>query len=172
MAVVADAAAGVRAAGRGATIIQLRRPGDPGGGLEAEMVVLLQATRLPVLVGGRADVALATGAAGVHLPEQDLPVVAARRLLGPERLVGRSVHSVAAAESAEAEGADYVLFGAVFPSPGHEQVAGLEELARVAAAVRIPVLAVGGVSGERVEACRRAGAAGFAAIRYFQGPPP
>jgi len=106
----------------------------------------------------------------VHLPERDLPVAGARRLLGPDRLVGRSVHSVDAAVRAEAEGADYVVFGSVFASASHpgQEVAGLAALERVAAAVRIPVLAIGGVGADRVAACLAAGAAGFAAIRYFE----
>jgi thiamine monophosphate synthase len=79
------------------------------------------------------------------------------------------VHSPDAAIAAEAEGADYVLFGSVFASGSHpgRPAAGLEALRRVVAAVRIPVLAIGGVDGERAAACRTAGAAGFAAIGYF-----
>ncbi len=80
------------------------------------------------------------------------------------------MHSAAAALQAEAEGADYLVFGSVFASATHpgQPAAGLEALQRVARAVRIPVLAIGGVDAERVAACLAAGAAGFAAIRYFQ----
>ncbi|HYW22718.1 MAG TPA: thiamine phosphate synthase [Terriglobales bacterium] len=171
MAIVRDAAAGLRAMDRGATLLQLRDPGATGRALEREACRLVREAAVPVLVSARADLALAADAAGVHLPERDLPIAGARRLLGPDRLLGRSVHSVEAAVRAEADGADYVVFGSVFASASHpgQAVAGLGALQRVAAAVRIPVLAIGGVDADRVEACLAAGAAGFAAIRYFEG---
>jgi thiamine-phosphate pyrophosphorylase len=171
MAIVRDAAAGLRAVVHGATLLQLRDPAATGRALEREACRLVVESAVPVVVSARADLALAAGAAGVHLPELDLPVAAARRLLGPDRLVGRSVHSVDAAVQAEGQGADYVVFGSVFASPSHpgRAMAGLAALERVAAAVRIPVLAIGGVDAGRVEACLAAGAAGFAAIRYFEG---
>lgn len=169
MAIVEDAAAGMRATGRGATILQLRLPGAAGGRLEREAQDLVARSAIPVLVNDRCDVALAAGAAGVHLPESGLPVAAARRLLGAGRLVGRSVHSLEAARAAQAEGADYVLWGPVFATPTHpgRPPLGLEALRRLCAAVNLPVLAVGGVTGERARECREAGAAGFAGIREF-----
>ena len=171
MAVVRDATAGLGAQDRGATVLQLRDPNATARALEGEACRLVAEAAVPVVVSARADLALAAGAAGVHLPERDLPVAGARRVLGPDRLVGRSVHSVAAAVLAEAEGADYLVFGSVFVSASHpgQEVAGLAALERVAAAVRIPVLAIGGVDADRIAACLAAGAAGFAAIRYFEG---
>jgi thiamine-phosphate diphosphorylase len=170
MAVVRDAAAGRRAAELGATLLQLRNPDASARALEVEAARLAAHAAVPVVVGGRADVALAAGAAGVHLPERDLPVAAARRLLGRPLLVGRSVHSAGAAVEAEAQGADYVVFGAVFASASHpgRPPAGLDALRRVVEAVRIPVLAIGGIDAARAAACREAGAAGFAAIGYFR----
>ncbi|WP_338198299.1 thiamine phosphate synthase, partial [Candidatus Nephthysia bennettiae] len=131
---------------------------------------LVRTSPRPVLVSSRVDLALATGAAGVHLPQNDLPVAAARALLGDGPLLGRSVHSAEAARQAAMEGADYLVFGPVFATASHpgrpgRGVAGLEE---VAAAVSIPVLAIGGVDAERARTCREAGAAGFAAIGYFK----
>jgi thiamine-phosphate pyrophosphorylase len=169
MAIVRDCAAGLRAVERGATLLQLRDPHMSARALEAEAARLVAAAPVPVVVSARADVALAAGAAGVHLPERDLPVAAARQLLGASRLVGRSVHSVAAALEAEREHADYVVFGSVYPSPSHPDrpAAGLDALRRVAEAVRLPVLAIGGVDATRAGECRAAGAAGFAAIGYF-----
>lgn len=174
MAVVSDAAAGLRAAARGATVLQLRDPAAPVRALEAEATRLVPESPVPVVVSARADLAIAAGAAGVHLPERDLPVAAARRLLGGGRLVGRSVHSVAEAVRAEREGADYVVFGPVFASASHpgREPFGLSGLARVVAAVAIPVIAIGGIDAERAAACRDSGAAGFAAIGYFAGPGP
>ena len=169
MAIVRDAGAGLRAVERGATVVQLRDPGAGGAALLREACRLVPASPVPVVIGARADVAVAAGAAGVHLPEHDLPVAAARRLVGGAALVGRSVHSVAAAVDAEAAGADYVVFGSVFASASHpgRPAVGLEALRRVAAAVRIPVLAIGGIDERRAAACRKAGAAGFAAIGHF-----
>lgn len=169
MAIVTGVEAGLRAAARGATILQLRDPAATARGLEERARALVAATKLPIVVNARVDVALAVGAAGVHLPERDLPVGEVRRLM-PNHVVGRSVHSVAAARDAAWQGADYVVFGPVFSTPSHpgQPGAGLDALHDVAAAVRIPVIAIGGVDASRERACREAGAAGIAAIRYFQ----
>jgi thiamine-phosphate pyrophosphorylase len=168
MALVADAAAGLRAARAGATLVQLRNAGLTVADLEQEAEVLVATCPVPVLVSGRVDVAMACGAAGVHLPEDGLPVTAARRLL-PRALLGRSVHSLEAALEAEAEHADYVVFGPVYPTPSHlgRPALGLEALRRVASATSIPVLAIGGVDRARLAECLHAGAGGAAAIRMF-----
>ena len=171
MAVVRDAQLGLRAVELGATLLQLRDPSASVRALEREARRLIDKVSVPVVVNARADLALAVGAAGVHLPEADIPAAAARRLLGGDRLVGRSVHSVPAAVEAEAQGADYVVFGPVFASSTHPDQAptGLESLRELARAVSIPVLAIGGVDAPRAIACADAGAAGFAAIGYFGG---
>jgi thiamine-phosphate diphosphorylase len=168
MAVVPSAEAGLRAAGRGATVLLLRDPELSVRRLEEEADTLRTGTATPLLISSRIDVAMAVGAAGVNLPEQDLPVAAARRLLAGG-LVGRSVHSLEAARRAEDDGADYVLLGSIFATPSHpgRQPLGLRALAEVAASLRIPVLAIGGIDAGRARACAEAGAAGFAAIRYF-----
>ena len=167
MAVVASADAGLRAAPR-ATIVQLRAPGLTARELEAEATRLVASSRIPVLISSRCDLAVATGAAGVNLPERDIGTEFARGLIR-RGLVGRSVHSLAAAKRADLEGADFVIFGPVWASASHPDVeaAGLDALREVAANVRIPVLAIGGVTEERIAACRAAGAAGYAAIRLF-----
>ena len=168
MALVPGAEAGLRAVAWGATMLLLRDPSAETGDLEREAARLVGAAAVPVVVSARVDVALAVGAAGVHLPEQDLPVVEARHLL-PDGLVGRSVHSLAAAREAEAEGADYVVFGPVFATDSHpgQPATGLERLREVAQGLGIPVLAIGGVDETTAALCRQAGAAGFAAIRHF-----
>ena len=168
MAIVSSAEAGLRAASR-ATIVQLRAPGRSTRDLEQDATRLVASSPVPVVISSRCDVAVACGAAGVNLPERDISPAEARTLLG-ERLIGRSVHSLESAVAAEAGGADYVIFGPVWPSTSHPDVqpAGVEALARVARAVRIPVLAIGGVTVERVAAFRAAGAAGYAAISAFE----
>ena len=168
MAVVASAREGLRAAHK-ATMIQLRSPAITARELEANAIELVAASAVPVLISSRCDIVLASGAAGVNLPERDITVHDARALLG-QRLIGRSVHSVKSALYAERDGADFVIFGPVWPSESHAGTPpqGLDALAAVARAVRIPVLAVGGVTEDRAEECEAAGAAGYAAIRLFQ----
>jgi thiamine-phosphate diphosphorylase len=168
MAVVAGASAGLRAADR-ATVIQLRAPAMSARAFEAEATALVGASPVPVLISSRCDIALASGAAGVNLPERDITVEDARALMGA-RLVGRSVHSLESAMRAERQGADFVIFGPIWSSRSHpdSRPAGLEALAEVARALRIPVLAIGGVTQERIAKCHDAGAAGFAAIALFQ----
>ncbi|HKW59270.1 MAG TPA: thiamine phosphate synthase [Candidatus Dormibacteraeota bacterium] len=167
MAIVPDAAAGLRTGSR-ATILQLRAPHLTTRELEREAAALVASSPVPVVVSSRCDVAVATGAAGVNLPERDIGVEFARGLIR-RGLVGRSVHSLEAAKRAGVEGADYVIFGPVWRSASHPDVkpVGVEALSSVAAAVRIPVLAIGGVSEERVDEVHAAGAAGYAAIGMF-----
>ncbi len=129
-----------------------------------------------ILVNDRLDVALAAGAAGVHLGEQSLPVatVNAARVGGviPKGfLIGASCHSLDAARAAERDGADYVFFGPIFATPskiafGAPQ--GISRLAEVSRSLKIPVLAIGGLNEENARECFSAGAAGIAAIRMFQ----
>jgi thiamine-phosphate pyrophosphorylase len=167
MAIVTSASAGLRAAQR-ATVIQLRAPGLTSGELEREARQLVASSPVPVLISSRCDVALAVGAAGVNLPERDVSVADARRLLD-DRLVGRSVHSIESALQAEAEDADFVIFGPVWESATHPDLrpAGLSALEDVARSVGIAVLAIGGVTEERIELCLAAGADGYAAIGLF-----
>ena len=168
MAVVTSAAAGLRAEERGATVLQLRAPLLTTRELERECRELLRRARVSVVVSSRCDVALACGAAGVNLPQRDISVADARTLLG-EGLVGRSVHSIQAAEVAAREGADYVILGPIWESPSHPRGAplGREALKLGVSAVKIPVLAIGGVDSARAALCLEAGAAGYAAIRMF-----
>jgi thiamine-phosphate pyrophosphorylase len=122
-----------------------------------------------LVVNDRVDVALASKADGVHLKSSSIEVLDARRLLGTARLVGRSVHAVA--EMRHAEHADYVVFGAVFPSrskPEGWTPAGPTALAEsVRTARHQPVLAIGGITVETAAAAARCGAAGIAAIGAF-----
>jgi len=135
-----------------------------------------RSARTRILVNDRLDVALATGAGGVHLGEKSLPPQEARRLansLGRESdfLIGVSCHSLDGAREAEEAGADYLFFGPVFSTPSKAAYGapqGLERLAEVCRVVSIPVLAIGGITVEDSSACLSAGASGIAAIRLFQ----
>lgn len=127
-----------------------------------------------ILINTRVDIALAVGASGAHLPAGS-PWPREWRAIAPAGfLMGVSCHSAAEVRQGEAGGADYVVFGPVFAplSKGFPVAArGLEELAKAAAAVRIPVLALGGVTRENRDACIAAGAAGVAGISLFQNTP-
>ena len=121
-----------------------------------------------IIVNTRADVAIAAGAAGVHLPSGS---PTARFWKSPGFLIGVSCHTLEEVRQAEAEGADYVLFGPVFAplskSSGLEP-RGLEGLTQAASVVRIPVLALGGIAHQNTAACIAAGAAGIAGISLFE----
>lgn len=117
-----------------------------------------------VLVNDRLDVALAAGVDGVHLPAAGLPPGCVRPLVA---VLGVSTHTVQEAVDAEKAGADFVVFGPVFDSPGKTAV-GLEPLRTLASLVKIPVLAIGGVTTTNAEQALQAGAAGIAGIRLFQ----
>jgi thiamine-phosphate pyrophosphorylase len=129
-----------------------------------------------VIVNDRLDVAIASGAAGVHLGEKSLPAREVVRWCRsgnahPEFLVGVSCHSRESAREAESAGASYIFFGPVFDTPAKRifgQPQGIAKLTDVCRGVRLPVIAIGGVNEENAAECIRAGAAGIAAIRLFQ----
>lgn len=122
-----------------------------------------------VVVNDRLDVAVAAGAHGVHLRGDSIAPERARSMVPAGFLIGRSVHGAGEAVLA-ARGADYCVAGTVFPTPskpGLRQPLGLEGLEAIVRAVPLPVLAIGGVSMERIEAVAATGAAGMAAIGLF-----
>jgi thiamine-phosphate pyrophosphorylase len=124
-----------------------------------------------VLVNSRVDVALAAGAAGVHLPSGSIAAPEWRAITPAGFLIGVSCHSLEDVVLAEREGADYAVFGPVFDplSKAPDLPArGLEELGRVARAVRIPVLALGGITEENAADCGARGAGGGAGITMFR----
>jgi thiamine-phosphate diphosphorylase len=173
-AVVARAAWAARA---GVHLIQVRERDLDGGPLTTlvrQCVDAVRGTRARVLVNDRVDVALAAGAHGVHLRADSMPAPRVRALCPPGFVVGRSVHTRDEAVAAAAGGGlDYLLFGTVFATaskPGRVP-AGLSALADVALAVSLPVLAVGGITPDKVDEVVGAGAAGFAAIGMFAAAP-
>jgi thiamine-phosphate pyrophosphorylase len=144
-----------------------------------ELLALAAGTRAQnpqgqILINERADVAVAAGLDGVHLPSDSMGASACRSLLPQGAVVGVSCHSVEEVVTAEQEGADFVVFGPVFDTPskrGYGAPAGLPVLADVCRRTRIPVLALGGVSLDNATQCRDAGAAGIAGISIFRGAP-
>lgn len=153
--------------------LQLREKDLPDRALfEVLSALRLEALRFGtrILVNGRPDLALAAGAAGVHLPAEGLPTKEVRRLCPPPFLVVRSCHGLPEVLRAAEEGADAVTLGPVFETPSKAAFGpplGLEVLREACARSPIPVLALGGISRDRLRPVLRSGAAGIAAIRLF-----
>ena len=167
----------VRAAAvEGVHLIQIRERDLDGGSLTrlvAACVNAVRGTPARVLVNDRFDVAVAAGAQGVHLRGDSFPASRVRACAPPGFLIGRSVHSVSdAAATADGGAVNYLIFGTVFESSSKPErgAAGLHELAAVASATRIPVLAIGGMTFGRIADVMRAGAAGVAGISMFDMP--
>jgi thiamine-phosphate pyrophosphorylase len=161
--------------GAGLEAVQLREKDMALGDLLSVAKKLREATRhagAKLFVNDRADVALAVGADGVQRTGASLPVSALRPICPPGFMIGASVHSTAEARIAEPEGADFLIFGPVYDTLSKRQYGapqGLAALERVASSVRLPVLAVGGITPARVGEVRRAGAAGVAVIGAILG---
>lgn len=158
----------------GIDVIQVREidlPARDLADLVAAVVGAARRTATRVIVSERLDVALATGASGVHLRADSAPPQAVRSITPEGFLIGRSVHNVAEAVEASAH-ADYLIAGTVWPTasklPGHELL-GVEGLAAIVRSVSIPVLGIGGVTAARIGDLARVGAAGIAAIGLFIG---
>lgn len=150
----------------GVNVVQLRAKHLPAGELLslARQLRGVCGPRALLIINDRLDVAMLSGADGVHLGETSVPVAAVRKLLPPSFFIGRSVHSVNAARQAESDGADYVLVGTLFASPSHPDIApaGLELLENVRTRLTIPVIGIGGITAENVDHCWRGGASGVA----------
>jgi thiamine-phosphate pyrophosphorylase len=163
-----------RALAWGVDFIQVREKDLPDRELYAlvrKIVGMARGTGCRVLVNGRADIALAAGAGGVHLPSSGLGVADVRGWSPEGFLVGVSVHSLAEIRKATAGGADYILAGHLFPTPSKEGMGpslGLGFLARACAATSLPVFGLGGMKPERLGPVMDAGARGIAGIRLFQ----
>jgi thiamine-phosphate pyrophosphorylase len=159
---------------RGIDWIQIREKDLPSRELfqqVSQAVGAARTTGAKILVNSLVDVALAAGAAGVHLPSHSPAPQTWRAITPAGFLIGVSCHSVEEVRQAEAEGADYVMFGPVFAplsKTSDLEPRGLEGLAAAARAVQIPVLALGGITESNTAACIGTGAAGYAGISRFQ----
>lgn len=159
-----------RAAGAGISFVQIREKSLSAAmlcELVGEAVDVVSGSSTRILVNDRADVAAASGAAGVHLTSNSMPVASVRRSFGADFVIGVSAHEQDEVQHAAAAGADFAFFGPVFSTPGKGAAVGVDELRRVAdAAGSFPVLGLGGVSATNFrDVC--AVSAGFAAIRFL-----
>lgn len=163
--VLAQARAAVRA---GVDLFQIRERDLSAAALEAltsSVVAIARGSSTRVVVNDRLDVAIAAGADGVHLRGDSLPISAVRGIVPAGFLVGRSVHS--ADEAASAVDADYLVAGTMFPSTSKPEATawlGVEGLRAIVGVTPVPVLAIGGVTLDRLSGVAESGAAGVAAI--------
>ena len=153
----------------GAGIVQLREKALDDAAFLAEarrIVPLCRALGAVSIINDRVDIALASGADGVHVGQEDMAAARARAALGPDRLVGVSVHNVDEALAAQAAGADYLGVGAAFASHTKAEARPLtrEVIRAVTRAVRIPVVAIGGITQENVAKLAGSGICGVAVI--------
>ena len=153
----------------GVTLVQYRAKAADGGVLYAEacrLKELCDKYGVPLIINDRLDIALAVGAAGVHLGQDDLPCAVARRLLGEKFIIGVSAHNPAEAVKAVSEGADYLGCGAVFGTATKHDVAklGLENLRAIRKAVAVPMVGIGGITADNYAEVLATGADGAAIV--------
>jgi thiamine-phosphate pyrophosphorylase len=165
------------AAEAGVDLVQIRERDLPTSALTDLVGRAVEATSgsgVRVLVNDRVDVAVAAGAHGVHLRADSVDASQARTLVGPDAVVGRSVHDIdEAVAAARSGGLDYLIFGTLFATASKSRIGRLSTMGELGAACLrsgLPVLAIGGMTVERAAEAARAGAAGIAAIRLFVPP--
>lgn len=160
----------------GCTMVQLRETGTGDRDFYQVAMEIKEMTdryKIPLIINNRTDIALASGAAGVHIGQKDLPLPAVRRSLGKDKCIGVSVTSVREALEAEKDGADYLGVGAMFPTRSKRDAAlvSFEMLRAIRRAVHIPVVAIGGINRENAGRFRELGVDGIAAISAILAGP-
>ena len=158
----------------GVTMVQLREKQlEEGTFLEEakELQALCRQRRIPFMVNDNVDIALAMNADGVHVGQSDMEALDVRKKLGPDKIIGVSAQTVEQALLAQAHGADYLGVGAVFPTGSKDDAVEVpfETLKAICQAVRIPVVAIGGISKANVEQLRGSGICGVAVISAIYG---
>lgn len=158
-----------RAIDGGVTLLQLREKTATSREfyeLALRVKEIARKVRVPLIINDRLDIALAVDADGLHVGQEDLPVEVARRLLGPDKILGATAATVADALAAQNAGANYLGSGAVYPTgtkPG-KALLPMERLMQIKNAVRIPVVAIGGITAENISFVREAGVDGVAVV--------
>lgn len=160
----------------GVTLVQYRAKTASSAEMYAEALqlkALCDSFNVPLIINDRLDIAMAVGAAGVHLGQDDLPCAAARKILGEDYLIGVSAHNPAEAKAALQSGADYLGCGAVFSTATKADVKklGTEGLAAICKAKGLPVVGIGGVTADNYREVRAAGADGAAIVSGILAQP-
>ena len=154
----------------GARLVQVRNKKAAAGHFlaQVERIMAFAPSDAQVMVNDRVDIALLASAAGVHLGQTDLPPVAARRMLGPGRIIGYSTHNLNQALEADGLPVDYIAVGPIFATATKENpdpVLGVDKLREICRAVRKPVVAIGGIRLDDAQQVLNAGAQSVAVIR-------
>ena len=160
----------------GVTLVQYRAKTASSAKMYAEALqlkALCDSFKVPLIINDRLDIAMAVGAAGVHLGQDDLPCAAARKLLGEDYIIGVSAHNPAEAKAALQSGADYLGCGAVFGTATKADVKklGTEGLAAICKDKGLPVVGIGGVTADNYREVRAAGADGAAIVSGILAQP-
>ncbi len=154
----------------GCSIVQYREKEKETGEMVAEakqIAALCKKNKILFLINDRIDVALAVDADGVHLGQQDMPVVIARKLLGKNKTIGLTVHSVEEAAQAQNQGVDYVSVSPIFSTATKQDAGkpvGIELIKEIKRAVKVPVVAIGGINEQNVQQVLQTGADSVAII--------
>ena len=154
----------------GITIIQLREKNlttNQYYQLAKQVKEITDAYQVPLIIDDRLDVCLAVDAAGLHIGDDELPVSVARKVLGPEKILGVTAKTVKRALEAETSGADYLGTGAIFPTTTKENapITLISTLKTICQTVAIPVVAIGGLTSENIDQLIGTGIAGVAVVR-------
>lgn len=160
----------------GVTLVQYRAKTASSAEMYAEALqlkALCDSFNVPLIINDRLDIAMAVGAAGVHLGQDDLPCAAARKILGEDYIIGVSAHNPAEAKAALQSGADYLGCGAVFGTATKADVKklGTDGLAAICKAKGLPVVGIGGVTADNYREVRAAGADGAAIVSGILAQP-
>ena len=152
----------------GVTLVQLREKSGGRDYLDLALRVkeITDHYRIPLIIDDRVDVALACGAAGVHVGQSDLPVACARKLMGPDKIVGATAKTVSQALDAYEQGADYLGVGAIYPTTTKVVtiLTKVETLNEISRAVPIPLVAIGGLNAGNLGILKGAGMSGIAVV--------
>ena len=154
----------------GVTIVQLREKNlttNQYYQLAKQVKEITDAYQVPLIIDDRLDVCLAVDAAGLHIGDDELPVSVARKVLGPEKILGVTAKTVKRALEAETSGADYLGTGAIFPTTTKENapITLISTLKTICQTVAIPVVAIGGLTSENIDQLIGTGIAGVAVVR-------
>ena len=154
----------------GVTIVQLREKNlttNQYYQLAKQVKEITDAYQVPLIIDDRLDVCLAVDAAGLHIGDDELPVSVARKVLGPEKILGVTAKTVKRALEAEEGGADYLGTGAIFPTTTKENapITLISTLKTICQRVAIPVVAIGGLTSENIDQLAATGIAGVAVVR-------